>query len=250
MRQSSVDSRKIRRQQYGLAISALATVGCVSTPSAPRQPIPGGELDIIEERATIRQFSLDAYEVSARHYMRCVRAGACTPPETEAERGCFERIRSDRHPIRCVHPGQAKDYCRWVGGRLPSYHEILWAVTNRERAQSYPWGNEPPSCDNSAGLDYTRPSKYFHLTRACSRRGTVPVNAVPQSASQDGVLHLLGNVNEWVTLGSGCVRFGGSYAEFSKHTPPWELHRRPRGGSFSCEGGVGSPLVGFRCAYD
>jgi len=78
-------------------------------------------------------------------YKACVDAGACQePPELEdcywqdwLDGGSFiyqTRILDD-YPVNCVDWENARAYCEWAGGRLPSEMEWVYAARSEGKAQ-------------------------------------------------------------------------------------------------------------------
>ena len=61
-------------------------------------------------------------EITVAQYRECVEAGMCTEPNSKSDSkycnwGYTDR---DNHPVNCVDWYQAKAFCEWVGGRLPT----------------------------------------------------------------------------------------------------------------------------------
>jgi formylglycine-generating enzyme required for sulfatase activity len=129
----------------------------------------------------------------------------------------------------------ARAFCAWAGGSLPS--EALWERAARgDDARTWPWGDEPPTA-----------------ARAChAETGPAPVGDRPDGAGPFGHLDLAGNVWEWTSSsyapypydgrdrdGARVVR-GGSYIH-----GPGEVRCSFRQGLLP---GVVDPYVGFRVA--
>ncbi|MFO0606558.1 MAG: formylglycine-generating enzyme family protein [Polyangiales bacterium] len=139
----------------------------------------GGEADERPRHTvTVAAFRIDRTEVSRGDFARCVRAGRCAPP-----RDVGPRFRDDGQPVVGVSWTQARAYCAWAGGRLPTEREWEKAARGTD-GRTYPWGEEAPTA-----------------ARAVFGRGHdgAPdrVGARPAGASPYGALDMAGNVWEW-----------------------------------------------------
>lgn len=158
-------------------------------PTIDRLPVPagpflmgadtGGEPDEAPRHtATTAAFRIDRTEVSRADYRRCVRAGRCI----EA-RDMGPRFRTDVQPVVGVSWMQARAYCAWARGRLPTEREWEKAARGTD-GRTYPWGEAPPTASRAVfGLG---------RTGAPDRVGTRPAGASPY-----GALDMAGNVWEW-----------------------------------------------------
>jgi formylglycine-generating enzyme required for sulfatase activity len=106
------------------------------------------------------------------------------------------------HPINCVTWQKARDYCAWVGMRLPTDAEWEYAARGWE-GRKFPWGAEAPSRTRlnsfgeecrASGLVGPKDAVMPWNDGFC---GTAPVGSFPEGATPDGVLDLAGNVWEW-----------------------------------------------------
>ncbi len=203
---------------------------------------------------TIAPFDIDRYEVTNARYAACVHAGACRSPaftSSQSRTNYFGNPAFAEYPVIFVDFGQAEEFCRWSGGRLPS--EAEWEYAARGPAPSvrlYPWGDERPTCEraNMGGAE------------GCTG-DTDCVGRRPLGASPFGVLDMAGNVWEWTQ--------DWYDAHYYEKTPSADPHGPSRGTLKVMRGGCwmsGSdslrvacrkaelpsswaPNVGFRCAY-
>lgn len=131
------------------------------------------------------------------------------------------------HPVVHVSWLDARAYCRWVGGRLPTEVEWEYAARGGLSGARYPWGDElHPGGEHRMNVFHGRFPD--HNTADAGYVGTAPVDAFP--ANGHGLHNATGNVWEW------CAdRFGP--------TRPGE--RNMRGGSYLCHE---SYCWRYRCA--
>ena len=139
----------------------------------------------------------------------------------------------DDHPMVNVNWQEARDFCKWAGGELPT--EAQWEKAARGTdGLKYPWGNDWDgsrlqwSSDGNAG----------------SAKTTAPVTARPSGASPYGCLDMAGNVWQWCSdwyapiadgradrnptgPGSGSLRVlrGGSWAHYIRPVFFWSAIR-------------------------
>jgi formylglycine-generating enzyme required for sulfatase activity len=227
--------------------------------------------------ATVPAYCLDRVEVSVRAYAGCVRAGVCTAPD--AWRSSFgpheiyvqflnwTRPGAEDHPVNGVSWAQAQRYCGWralPGGarRLPSEVEWEFAAVGTE-GRAAPWGaaDFDGTRDNLLGLEamhlvgfapgYAPPPPRWNDGFV----GTAPVDSMRAGATPDGVLHLLGNVAEWVDdprLPDG--ERGPTSARVFRGANWGSLAPRSVGNIVRTYGVSADPYalntVGFRCARD
>ncbi len=124
-------------------------------------------------------FYIDKVEVTNRKYKEFVDATGHRPP-ANWKNGTYPPGLGD-HPVTFVSWSDAKEYCEWLGKRLPTEAEWEKAARGTEGLR-FPWGNEyDPKKLNAMG-DYG---------------GTTPVGMFPEGASPYGVLDMAGNVQEW-----------------------------------------------------
>lgn len=146
------------------------------------------------------------------------------------------------HPVVGVSWHEANAYATWLGKQLPTSSQWQRAGTWWNTEARYPWGTS------------------FEKGRAnvhCSGNGdTIPVTALAESSTPNGILQLVGNVWEWVDACFSEVEFDGRMVRIDE--PLGEI----RGGAFdtyltsqaTCRFRSGQSLlnrasnVGFRCA--
>jgi iron(II)-dependent oxidoreductase len=128
----------------------------------------------------VPSFWIDKYPVTNAEYARFVADQHYRPPLHWAEGKIPEGI--EDHPVTMVSWYNARDYCAWVGKRLP--YEAEWEKAARgPKAYRWPWGNQ---------MDVSRLNTYYKVGR------TTSVRTYPHGASVYGVMDMAGNVSEWV----------------------------------------------------
>jgi formylglycine-generating enzyme len=82
-------------------------------------------------------FAIDRLEVSVADYRACVAAGACKLDPLVAG---DERYIRDEWPMVNATWDEARELCRWRGGRLPTEAEWERAARGPDPAATWPWG--------------------------------------------------------------------------------------------------------------
>jgi formylglycine-generating enzyme required for sulfatase activity len=152
----------------------------------------------------------------------------------------------ERHPVVEASWLGARDYCAWLGKRLPTEAEWEKAARGTD-ARPYPWGTEPAT---SARARF-----------AAGYNNTTVVDAFPNGRSPYGVWDMAGNAWEWVSSAyrpypyraddgreasePGPVRStrGGGH-----DSPATEITTTERGKKLSRAPQAGHHNIGFRCA--
>jgi hypothetical protein len=144
----------------------------------------GGQMNVHD----IADFKIARHEVTVEQYRECVTDLVCEPP-TDSGNCTWFWDDTDGFVMNCVNWQMAKDYCEWLGRRLPTEWEWEWAARGRDEGRTYPWGEENPTCDQCIMDD----GGY-----GCGLNSAFPPGSrSPAGDSRDGVADMAGNVMEW-----------------------------------------------------
>ena len=271
--EQSRQGRAARRRMltlFGVVTAALAAIAVISTLALTGQmnrfiyrplpmeyvDVPAGEFEMGsndggEDEQPIHIVYLDAYqigkyEVMNEQYRQCVLAGICGQPGNQT----YNAEEFSLHPITDVSWYDARTFCKWSGGRLPTEAEWEKAARGTD-SRTYPWG-EGISCAlaNYDGKD--------GVNDYCVG-DTIEVGSYPDGASPDGALDMAGNVWEWTSS----LYQGYPYDANDGREDPDDtgIRRGLRGGSwnyydryarsanrYSVSPGYRDSSIGFRCA--
>ena len=214
----------------------------------------------------IRPFRMMKTEVTVGMYRKCVEAGRCTNPKTGDYYNWGVRGRED-HPINGVDWNQAKAFCEFAGGRLPSEAEWEYAARGTD-GRLYPWGNSFPKNNGRPTGNYadkTAKRTFYHWPIISGYDDgfdkTAPACRFPAGNSPFGLCDMTGNVREWV---GDC--WNGNYNNAPSDGSIWTSGNCPRrvwrGGDWGSDGasrlragdrfgfvvGGRDGGLGFRCA--
>jgi formylglycine-generating enzyme required for sulfatase activity len=145
----------------------------------------------------ISSFYMDKYEVTNAEYKKCVDAGSCRAPlsvESYSRRSYYGDRWYHNHPVIYVDWNQAKAYCEWSGGRLPTEAEWEYAARGGIEGKNYPNGDNI----NCGDANYCR-SSYCDDCKGYGGKDddTHPVGSY--AANGYGLYDMAGNVWEWVS---------------------------------------------------
>jgi formylglycine-generating enzyme required for sulfatase activity len=178
----------------------------------------GDEDEHPQRTIRLRPFALDRHEVTNRRYQAFLKATKhrvpehCCDPSYNLWRGTDIAPALLDHPVVNVDWFDAEAFCKWVGKRLPTEAEWEKAARGSE-GRLYPWGN---GWDRTKvnGVAYWAGQEFNSQEEAkvwwgeggveiIEKRGTqgmltLPVTALEQGATPTGLMHMAGNVWEWV----------------------------------------------------
>lgn len=198
----------------------------------------------------VDDFWLDRTEVTVAAYRQCVAAARCALPPYASGGDRFDR---PDFPVVLVTWNDARRYCAWAGGRLPTEAEWERAARGLE-GRRFPWGTTYNPFLSNHGA--------YALEDLDARDGFLelaPVGSFPAGRTPDNIDDLAGNVQEWVH-----DWFAPEYPSVTAVNPQGPDvgdMRIARGGSFihgrswlrgasrdPTPPGERSPWLGFRCA--
>lgn len=154
----------------------------------PMTLVPAGEfimgnpydVSYPEHIVYLDNYYIDTYEVTNRAYRDCVTAGGCEPP-LFSDNEFYNNPEFDNHPIVLIYRDEARKYCEWRGGSLPT--EAQWEKAARGTdGREFPWGNTWDETKHQ-GIG-------MHIE-------TLAVGTVPEDRSPYGVYDMAWNVQEW-----------------------------------------------------
>lgn len=257
----------------GRSLRAGATPPASADGAAPGGPIHRSAPEPLEpRRVRVGPFLIDRTEVTREAYRRFLDATGYRPPRVDepwAQDGWnWDGIEfpdgTGQHPVVLVSWYDARAYCRWAGGRLPTEAEWQIAALGPADAETlYPWGD---AYDGSL-LNHGRIGEPNYDASDGWER-TSPVGSFPAGASRFGLLDAFGNAWEWTAdlrVASWDDVLGERAGDVivNPHTGTLGEYAAVRGGSYFFDisfhpGGERNAFLteirrktsGFRCARD
>jgi formylglycine-generating enzyme len=185
-------------------------------------------LGVVRPRQVVvdHAFWIDRYEVTQSRWSECNSAGACPS---------LGRVEEEGLPARGMTLSQARDFCRWAAGRLPTEDE--WILTAAGvGARRYPWGDTGAVC---------RRAGWGLVQGPCAMGGRGPdlAGIHRDDVTPEGVIDMSASVSEWVDRsGIPSLALGGSWrSSFAAELRTWHAVER--------DGARGYDDVGVRCVY-
>lgn len=136
---------------------------------------------------TTGDYWIDQTEVTVAMYKKCTEAGGCSIESITNDYvlqaySYYDNAKYQNYPAINIMWQEANQYCKWVGGRLPT--ELEWEKAGRgEDGKLYPWGNTYPTIE---------------LNIVDTMVALKSVGSFRNNISDYGVKDLAGNAQEWV----------------------------------------------------
>jgi formylglycine-generating enzyme required for sulfatase activity len=273
-----------------------ARIDCHSSPRDGEVCVPGGAFwmgNPLEARrsdqsgmqrlAVLSPYYISASEVTVAAYRRAglpaTPWGGNTDGKSRDDYCTFTKVPGDfeNYPINCVAFASAREYCRKLGGDLPTEAQYEY-VAGALRSAPFVWGSEPPTCE---GVVMCQQGPFGDVPgdATCRELGTRGGPKAVGSGSDDRfalptgiVIDLIGNVSEfmrdqWARLVEPCWSRPGLYVNpvctqagsldpkpaFSLRGGEWEgTPNRAAGRFYTLRGSetLGPIFTGFRCVRE
>ena len=222
-------------------------------------------------KVKLSAYAIDETEVTITAFNDCIQFGNCEPIPLQCEFWLEDLVASGEVdeqyqsflPAICITWPQAKTFCEFKGGRLPTEAEWEKAARGTE-ASIWPWGSLFPDCNQA---NFRFPSYYCEA-------GVMPISSYYEWKSAYGLWDTTGNAWEWVADYYDATYY--TYAPDEDPMGPTEQCssaigetagecwlRGLRGGSFNsthnttrgaarsfADPNLIDTNIGFRCAYD
>lgn len=172
--------------------------------SIRQKKVQPGELGVVWRFSSPAGVFFMEKETTVSEFDACVAGGACRPRNEPLEHAGYPRCsRATTGAADCVTHENAESFCSFLGGRLPTREEWTLEYTNAGR-RSYPWGEDPPSCDYAniaIGQADGRISVFSPPgIQVCAGPRTLEGCSYGAGVSVSGLCDMSGNLGEWVLL--------------------------------------------------
>jgi sulfatase modifying factor 1 len=164
-------------------------------------------VNMLTRNVFVDAFAIDRDEVSVADYRRCVDAGGC---ELDALVAGDERYIGATWPMVNVNWGEAQQFCRWRGGRLPTEAEWERAARGDRPEALWPWGEldqprdfnhgqprSPAMREIEGGLSYPPINFFGDPDDSDGAMLLAPAGSYPWGEGPFGTRDQAGNVAEW-----------------------------------------------------
>ena len=149
-------ARYLSATLLGLLSSALAASACdhdqprAKPAEVDAVEVDGGRLALgfsggtLRRDVEVRSFRISRHPITRGEFAACVDADACKEVECAAD--IESGSAAAQMPVDCVSREDAKRFCEWTSGRLPTLPEWLKAARGAQ-PQRFAWGETPPTCE-------------------------------------------------------------------------------------------------------
>lgn len=233
--------------------------------SVPADQITSGlATDTVRTVESIDAFRITKWPITVGRYRSCVAAGACTAPNAKSfacsqmagsaglQASTYSEINNDAVPLTCATPEQATAYCAWLGAKLPTSEQWLYAARGKV-PQRFPWGAAPGTCAQSpVALSPTTHRACCSDAAGCDTSKLI-VGASTAGASPTGVEDILLTPAELIAGDSSShfsVCANAAFACAATGTVPAAIDSFSAAASAADESHPSAATYGFRCVWE
>jgi sulfatase modifying factor 1 len=220
---------------------------------------------------TLAAFWLDRTEVTQTAYDACVVAKVCPAPDAAILATFGGLFKGPNKPVVGVSWFAARDYCKFLGKRLPREAEFERAVRGDD-GRRFPWGSEPPTRErtvfetNSTEDVATHPTgrgPYGHDDLSGNVWEWIEDDYDPMAYSRAGAAEGKPGTCDEITVSQNKLRAENKQGFTGSNPIPTECEKSIRGGAYNYPaGGLRSTnrihhppsfklrMTGLRCAKD